>query len=101
MPNRLVEMLRWQGTIDGKTYAVAGCRAFLLKYFLDNFVAFAVFGQPWLLTALPEGRTRLEGATWYQHTMRPAAYWHLWSDYIIHRIHLRVLEHIRAEAERN
>jgi len=25
----------------------------------------------------------------------------LWSDYIIHRIHLRVLEHIRAEVERN
>jgi uncharacterized membrane protein YhaH (DUF805 family) len=52
-----------------------------------------------LLTALPGGRTRLEGATWYQHTMWPAAYWHLWSDYIIHRIHLRVLEHIRAQAE--
>jgi uncharacterized membrane protein YhaH (DUF805 family) len=54
-----------------------------------------------LLTALPGGRTRLEGTTWYQHTMWPAAYWHLWSDYIIHRIHMRVLEHIRAEAERN
>src|ERR1700731_1554498 len=53
------------------------------------------------LTVLPGGRTRLEGTTWYQHTMWPAAYWHLWSDYIIHRIHLRVLEHIRAEAERN
>ena len=53
------------------------------------------------LTPLPGGRTRLEGTTWYQHTMWPAAYWHLWSDYIIHRIHLRVLEHIRAEAERN
>jgi uncharacterized membrane protein YhaH (DUF805 family) len=54
-----------------------------------------------LLTALPGGRTRLEGTTWYQHTMWPAAYWHLWSDYIIHKIHLRVLEHIRTEAERN
>jgi uncharacterized membrane protein YhaH (DUF805 family) len=52
-----------------------------------------------LLTALPGGRTRLEGTTWYQHTMWPAAYWHLWSDYIIHRIHLRVLEHIRVAAE--
>ncbi len=52
-----------------------------------------------LLTALPGGRTRLEGATWYQHTMWPAAYWHLWSDYIIHRIHLRVLQHIREVAE--
>jgi uncharacterized membrane protein YhaH (DUF805 family) len=51
------------------------------------------------LTVLPGGRTRLEGTTWYQHTMWPAAYWHLWSDYIIHRIHLRVLEHIREAVE--
>ena len=52
-----------------------------------------------LLTALPGGRTRLEGTTWYHNAMWPASYWHLWSDYIIHRIHSRVLEHIRAEAE--
>jgi uncharacterized membrane protein YhaH (DUF805 family) len=52
-----------------------------------------------LLTALPGGRTRLEGTTWYHNAIWPAAYWHLWSDYIIHKIHLRVLEHIRAEAE--
>jgi uncharacterized membrane protein YhaH (DUF805 family) len=54
-----------------------------------------------LLTVLPGRRTRLEGTTWYHDTIWPAAYWHLWSNYIIHRIHLRVLEHIRAEAERN
>lgn len=54
-----------------------------------------------LLTELPGGRTRLEGTTWYSHTMWPAAYWHLWSDYIIHKIHLRVLEHIRTKAERD
>ena len=51
------------------------------------------------LIALPDGRTRLEGTTWYHNAMWPAAYWHLWSDYIIHRIHSRVLEHIRTEAE--
>src|SRR5579859_2552420 len=51
------------------------------------------------LIALPGGRTRLEGTTWYHNAMWPASYWHLWSDYIIHRIHLRVLQHIRAEAE--
>jgi uncharacterized membrane protein YhaH (DUF805 family) len=51
------------------------------------------------LTARPGGRTRLEGTTWYKHTMWPAGYWRLWSDYIIHKIHLRVLEHIRVEAE--
>jgi hypothetical protein len=39
-------------------------------------------------------RTRLVGTTWYQHNLWPAAYWRLWSDEIIHRIHLRVLRHI-------
>ena len=54
-----------------------------------------------LLTELPGERTRLEGTTWYSHTLWPETYWHLWSNYIIHRIHMRVLEHIRAEVERN
>jgi len=53
------------------------------------------------LTAMPNGHTRLEGSTWYHDAMWPAAYWHLWSDYIIHKIHLRVLEHIREAAEKN
>jgi len=53
-----------------------------------------------LLTALPGGRARVEGTTWYSHSMWPETYWHWWSDYVIHRIHMRVLEHIRAEAER-
>jgi uncharacterized membrane protein YhaH (DUF805 family) len=52
-----------------------------------------------LLKALPGGRTRVEGTTWYSHSLWPEAYWHWWSDYVIHRIHMRVLEHIRAEAE--
>jgi hypothetical protein len=46
------------------------------------------------LRALPGGRTELTGATWYRHNLYPAAYWRLWSDAIIHRIHLRVLNHI-------
>jgi uncharacterized membrane protein YhaH (DUF805 family) len=52
-----------------------------------------------LLTELPSGHTRVEGTTWYSHSMWPETYWHCWSDYVIHRIHMRVLEHIRAEAE--
>src|SRR6202030_2523186 len=32
-----------------------------------------------LLTALPGGRTQLEGTTWYQQTMWPAGVWHLWA----------------------
>jgi hypothetical protein len=52
-----------------------------------------------LLTPLPGGRTRLLGSTWYRNAMWPMAYWRLWSDAIVHRIHLRVLGHIRAVAE--
>jgi uncharacterized membrane protein YhaH (DUF805 family) len=52
-----------------------------------------------LLTPLPGGRTRLTGTTWYRHHMWPAPYWRLWSDYIIHEIHLRVLRHIQHEVE--
>jgi hypothetical protein len=52
-----------------------------------------------LLTELPGGRTRLEGTTWYSHSIWPETYWHWWSDYIIHRIHMRVLNHIRTEVE--
>ena len=52
-----------------------------------------------LLMELPGGHTRVEGTTWYSHSMWPETYWHCWSDYVIHRIHMRVLEHIRAEAE--
>jgi hypothetical protein len=52
-----------------------------------------------LLEALPEGRTRLVGTTWYTNRMWPASYWNLWSDAIIHRIHGRVLAHIQKLAE--
>lgn len=51
------------------------------------------------LTRLPDNRTLLEGTTWYQHGLWPAEYWRWWSDAIIHRIHLRVLDHIRTLAE--
>jgi uncharacterized membrane protein YhaH (DUF805 family) len=54
-----------------------------------------------LLTSLPRGGTRLEGTTRYRNAMWPAAYWHIWSDYIIHRIHLRVLNHIKEAAEQS
>lgn len=52
------------------------------------------------LIALPGGRTRLEGTTWYTQRLFPAAYWQAWSDYLLHTIHRRVLVHIRTEAER-
>ena len=51
------------------------------------------------IETLPDGRTRLTGTTWYQHHLWPAGYWRLWSDAIIHRIHLRVLRHIKGLSE--
>jgi len=51
------------------------------------------------LTELANGHTLLEGTTWYQHGLWPATYWRWWSEAIIHRIHLRVLNHIRTLAE--
>ena len=52
------------------------------------------------LTRRADGHTQLTGTTWYTNRMWPAAYWGLWSDVIIARIHRRVLEHIRIETER-
>lgn len=51
------------------------------------------------LVPLSGGRTRLEGRTWYAFEMYPQGYWTLWSDLLIHRIHLRVLNHIKGLAE--
>jgi len=52
------------------------------------------------LTRLSGDRTRLTGTTWYTDRVWPSGYWQLWSDYIIHRIHMRVLQHIQSDAER-
>jgi hypothetical protein len=51
------------------------------------------------LQALAGGRTRLEGRTYYEMWIFPAAYWRLWSDAMIHAIHQRVLGHIKVLAE--
>lgn len=51
------------------------------------------------LVALDDRHTLVEGTTWYQNFFWPQPYWGTWSDAIIHRIHLRVLEHVRAQAE--
>jgi hypothetical protein len=65
---------------------------------LDGYFV-STHGQ-FLLERLPSGGTRLTGTTWYRNRLAPAAYWGLWSDAIIHRIHMRVLRHIRALSEK-
>ena len=51
------------------------------------------------LTQLANGHTLLEGTTWYVNKIKPGFYWTLWSDYIVHKIHKRVLAHIKTQAE--
>ncbi len=51
------------------------------------------------LVALSDRRTLLEGTTWYQNYFWPQPYWREWSDAIVHRIHLRVLRHVKRQAE--
>jgi Polyketide cyclase / dehydrase and lipid transport len=64
---------------------------------LDGFLV-SQEGQ-FLLTKNSDGSTHLEGTTWYQHHLWPAGYWQIWSDFIIHRIHKRVLLHVKNLAE--
>lgn len=52
-----------------------------------------------VLERLPGGGTRLIGRTWYRLELAPHAYWTAWTDWIIHRIHGRVLIHIKELSE--
>lgn len=51
------------------------------------------------LVELPGGGTRLVGRSWYTLDIRPHAYWTIWSDWLVGRIHERVLRHIKRLAE--
>ena len=53
------------------------------------------------LTELENGNTLLEGTTWYYNKIEPEFYWSIWSEIIIHKIHGRVLNHIKQEAEKH
>lgn len=45
------------------------------------------------------GKTVVEGTTFYTHDIAPDIYWNLFSEEIIHKIHLRVLNHIKHVSE--
>ena len=67
---------------------------------LDGFLQ-SKRGQFQLIPLDGGRRTRLEGTTWYSQALYPSAYWRIWTDAIIQRIHLRVLNHIRTLSERS
>ena len=46
-----------------------------------------------------DGKTIVEGTTFYTHDIAPDFYWNLFSDEIIQQIHLRVLNHIKEVSE--
>lgn len=64
---------------------------------LDHY--FSAKAGEFRLTPLDGGRTLLEGTTWYQNRFWPESYWRSWSDGIVHRIHMRVLRHVKRLAE--
>ena len=64
---------------------------------LENFMV-SEWGE-FKLVPLDAHRTRLIGTSRYHNRMWPSAYWLTVSDWIVHRIHLRVLSFIKAEAE--
>jgi hypothetical protein len=51
------------------------------------------------LIPLPGNRTRLEGSTFYTLQIFPTWYWSGYADALIHRIHMRVLRHIKGLSE--
>ncbi len=57
-------------------------------------------GGEFRLTALPGGRTRLEGTTHYTLAIYPEQYWVLFAEPLLHAIHGQVLSHIKGLSER-
>lgn len=111
MPYLLRLWFGFTAPVGRGAYAISGFGLMLFKYGVEALV---IWLHPphldgylrsnrseFLLVALPGGRTRLEGRTWYEFEMFPQSYWTLWSNLIIHRIHQRVLLHVKQLAEGN
>ncbi len=47
------------------------------------------------LEKVSDGTTNVYGTTWYHHDLWPQFYWQPWTNWFIHKIHLRVLNHIK------
>lgn len=53
------------------------------------------------LIRLPNGNTLLEGRTWYEMDIQPGWYWQIYGRWFIHKIHERVLEHVKNLSEKS
>jgi hypothetical protein len=88
--------------VNQKNYLLWGLILFALKYLveaphLDGF--FVSKKGEFRLKKTRPGVVRLEGTTWYQINIFPIPYWSSYAEWIVHKIHLRVLNHIKSEAE--
>ena len=63
--------------------------------------AYASLEGGFRLVSLGDGRTRVVGESRYLLNIAPAPYWNLWTKEIVHMIHHRVLQHIKAQAEQS
>jgi hypothetical protein len=52
-----------------------------------------------VLVPLPNGRTRIEGTSWFVHDLWPQWYWEPVTRHTVSQIHTRVLTHIKSLAE--
>lgn len=52
-----------------------------------------------LFVDLGDGRTKIVGTTWYTLRCAPYGYFDWWCERILHGIHTRVLEHVKARSE--
>ena len=64
---------------------------------LDGY--FKSYKGQFKLKKLSENKTELQGTTWYKVDIYPEIYWKGWSNFIVHRIHERVLNHIKIKSE--
>lgn len=51
------------------------------------------------LVSLGKNETLLIGRTWFLNKFGPTTYWNVWIHWILHKIHYRVLDHIRNSVE--
>jgi hypothetical protein len=51
------------------------------------------------LEALPGGKTRLIGPSHYLLNVAPGFYWNIWTRHIVAQVQLRVMNHVKAQAE--
>lgn len=61
---------------------------------------FTVTHGRFLLVPLPDGRTRVEGTSWFRHDLWPQFYWAPLTRGVVKDVHERVLEHIKQLSER-